>query len=112
MVNRAVQVLIYSDQFWPAVVHPAEEKEKDLILPGSVRSEMEKLQKEFAAFRPGRTLNFKSQVGLVTLEITAGGKEQEFSVTPVQARACNHRLASFELTPHDINLHFRLLNLQ
>ena len=77
--NTDVNVLIYSDQFWPSVVHPVEEKESDLILPKVISDQIDEMQKTFATFRPRRNLKVKKQVGMVSLSITPPG-----STEPVQ----------------------------
>ena len=54
--GKLVTVLVYSDQFWPSVVHPAEEKEGNLILPKIIEKDIEDLKKLFSEYRPSRTL--------------------------------------------------------
>ena len=77
-----VNLLIYSDQFWPSVVHPVEEKESDLILPKIISDRIDEIQKTFGSYRPRRTLSVKKQVGMVSLSITPPGSSE-----PVQARS-------------------------
>ena len=60
--SELVKILVYSDKFWPSVVHPAEEKESKLILPDQIESQIQDLKKCFSAYRPNRTLNIKKQV--------------------------------------------------
>lgn len=105
---RMVKILVYSDQFWPAVVHPAEEKESKLILPAIIQSEIDEMKKNFSAYRPGRSLSIKNQVGMVTLAITIGERVHDLSVTPLQAAIVNQFEKSDSLSLEEIASHVGL----
>jgi len=87
--SELLKTLIYSEQYWPDVVHPAEKKEEDLILPKEILEEIEISQKRFTERRPKRILEYDHQIGNVTLEITVGDLTTEFSVNPTQAVLVN-----------------------
>ncbi|CBY08362.1 unnamed protein product [Oikopleura dioica] len=82
--SELLKTLIYSEQYWPDLVHPAEKKEEDLILPKEIMEEIEISQKRFTERRPKRILEYDHQIGNVTLEITVGDTTTEFSVNPTQ----------------------------
>ena len=84
--SELLKTLLYSKQYWPDVVHPAEKKEEDLILPKEILEEIEISQKRFTERRPKRILEYDHQIGNVTLEITVGDSTTEFSVNPTQVK--------------------------
>lgn len=82
--NVPLSAMIVSAQFWPAF------KEEKLELHHTVTEQMKTYTEAFETLKASRTLNWKSHLGLVDLEIELEHKTISLSVAPIQATIIMH----------------------
>lgn len=73
-----LKCLILSEQFWPKL------KEEKVELTDDLKKIQEKFIGCYEAFKGNRTLIWKNNLGLVTIDLEINGKVIEFNVTPIQ----------------------------
>lgn len=73
-----LKCLILSEQFWPKL------KEEKIELNNELKLIQEKFIGCYEAFKGNRTLIWKNNLGLVTIDLEINGKVLEFNVTPIQ----------------------------
>ncbi|XP_072014527.1 anaphase-promoting complex subunit 2-like [Amphiura filiformis] len=76
--------MILSAQFWPSL------KEEKLEVPESIKKAMEKYTKSYELLKGMRTLNWKTNLGLVNLEIELKDRKLNLSVSPIHATIIMH----------------------
>ncbi|XP_071947983.1 anaphase-promoting complex subunit 2-like [Antedon mediterranea] len=76
--------LILSAQFWPNL------KEEKLELPEAIQKSMNAYRTSFETLKGSRTLNWKTNIGLVNLDIELKNRKLSFSVSPIHATIIIH----------------------
>ncbi|XP_033110113.1 anaphase-promoting complex subunit 2-like [Anneissia japonica] len=76
--------LILSAQFWPNL------KEEKLELPEAIKNAMDAYRTSYETLKGSRTLNWKTNIGLVNLDIELKNRKLSFSVSPIHATIIIH----------------------
>ena len=81
ILNSPYQLAGYvlSHNFWPTFV------EENLTVPIELQSVFKEFKREFEALKSRRTLEWRTNIGLVELEVSLNGRKIPFSVSPLQA---------------------------
>ncbi|WAR31452.1 ANC2-like protein [Mya arenaria] len=74
-----VSAMILSAQFWPAF------REEKISLPEHMQALLAQFTSKFEALKGNRTLNWKSHLGLVSMEVELKDRTLNFNVSPVHA---------------------------
>ncbi|XP_053380784.1 anaphase-promoting complex subunit 2-like isoform X2 [Mercenaria mercenaria] len=74
-----VNAMILSAQFWPAF------REEKVTLPEHMQKLLEEYTRKFETQKGNRTLNWKSHLGLVNIDVELKDRTLNFSVSPVHA---------------------------
>ena len=78
--STTLKTLILSEQFWPKL------KDEKIEMPPELAKIQESFMSSYETFKGNRTLIWKNNLGLVSIEIEMDDKQTlEFNVTPVQA---------------------------
>ena len=77
--SSTLKCVILSEQFWPKL------KEEKIEMPFEFKQIQERYMSSYEAFKGNRTLIWKNNLGLVTLDIEINNKITEFTVNPIQA---------------------------
>ncbi|XP_033643493.1 anaphase-promoting complex subunit 2-like isoform X2 [Asterias rubens] len=76
--------MILSAQFWPNL------KEEKLKIPEEIETAMEEYTKSYQVLKGMRTLNWKTNLGLVNLELELKDRKLNLSVSPIHATIIMH----------------------
>lgn len=85
---KNIDVLIVSSPFWPEKFSPMaslSDEPPEIKFPPEVESAISTYTKAFEAIQASRTLHWRHHLGTVNLDLTIGGKTQNFTVSPVHA---------------------------
>ena len=74
-----LKCMVLSEQFWPKL------KEEKIEMPAQLRQIQHEFTSSYEAFKGNRTLIWKNNLGLVTMDIEINKQVVEVSVTPIQA---------------------------
>ena len=74
-----LKCIILSEQFWPKL------KEEKIELPQDLKQIQERFMASYEAFKGNRTLIWKNNLGLVTIDLELNGKTTEYVISPLQA---------------------------
>ncbi|KAI1305868.1 Anaphase-promoting complex subunit 2 [Halotydeus destructor] len=85
-----INCLILSAEFWPKKFGLTSDELNGLKLPEPVSDAMSKYTKAFESMKVPRTLEWKSHVGLVQIELEFNEHQVTFTVTPIQASIMFH----------------------
>lgn len=79
-----VSAIVISAQFWPAF------KDEKLALPPPVQASLERYTRAFEAIKGNRTLQWRPNLGQVTLEVDTGSRTLQLTVSPMHATLIYH----------------------
>jgi len=85
---KNLDVLIVSSPFWPDKFSPMvslSDEPPEITFPPAVETAISTYTKAFEAIQASRTLHWRHHLGSVNLDVTVGGKTQNFSVSPLHA---------------------------
>lgn len=85
---KNIDVLIVSSPFWPEKFSPMaslSDEPPEIKFPPEVEAAINTYTKAFEAIQASRTLHWRHHLGSVNLDLTIGGKTQNFTVSPVHA---------------------------
>lgn len=83
-----LDVLIVSSPFWPEKFGPIAalyDEPPKIKFPTEIQAAIDTYTKAFEAIQASRTLHWRHHLGSVNLDITIGGRTQNFSVSPLHA---------------------------
>jgi len=84
-----VSALIVSEQFWPS--RRLRETDSPLVLPAPLREALDKFTSSFEVLKGNRTLNWKTHLGFVDIELElAGGRTLKYKASPAHATIIWH----------------------
>lgn len=79
-----MSAIVISAQFWPAF------KDEKLALPPPVQASLERYTRAFEAIKGNRTLQWRPNLGQVTLEVDTGSRTLQLTVSPMHATLIYH----------------------
>ncbi|XP_050425867.1 anaphase-promoting complex subunit 2 [Adelges cooleyi] len=98
-----VTAIIVSAQFWPTF-----KDDINLELPAVIKKHMDNYTKAFEAFKGNRTLNWKTHLGIIDIDIEINNRKLKLSVSPIHATILWHFQDKEEWTIDELSMEMRV----